>query len=155
MKVLEKGHIYEPENRLIIGEDGRKLQDLVAPQAIGQTITFINKEPGAEHSGTTTQEVIRILIDRTRYCNNCQPHYLNEHVIYHLRQALVKHEMRALERKAEKGDITPEYTPIGDDGHFALPDDAIGGPNHTPQLTGYKPDWERDCLHTSNKHEEA
>lgn len=134
MKVLETGHVYEPTNREV--DDA----------CDGQTIRFINKEPGGEHGGTTTQEVIRILLDRTRHCNNCQPHYLNEHVIYHLRQALIKHEMRALERKAEKGDILPEYLATGKDGHFAL-EHKEPGELDTTVLNEYRPDWDRACAH--------
>jgi hypothetical protein len=55
MKVLETGHIYQPQN---CQED---------TECQGQTIGFINKEHGSEHGGTTTQEIIRILIDRTRH----------------------------------------------------------------------------------------
>ena len=84
------------------------------------------------------------MLDRTRHCNNCQPHYLNEHVIYHLRQALIKHEMRALERKAEKGDIIPEYLVTGDDGHFALGHKEAGEMD-TTILNSYRPDWDRQC----------
>lgn len=61
MIVKEKGHIYSPKNRF--DEGMAEMPD--------QTITFINKQPGQEHGGTTTQEVIRVLLDRTRHCANC------------------------------------------------------------------------------------
>src|SRR5271155_3869478 len=110
MKVLETGHIYQPAMRRV--EKGMPLDS--------QTLTFINKQPGQEHDGTTTQEVIRILIDRTRHCANCMPHPNNERIVYHLRMALVLHEARALERKTEKGEIAPEYLATGGDGHVDL-----------------------------------
>jgi hypothetical protein len=140
MKVLEKGHIYQP----IVSRSTGKLS---SPEVHNQTITFINREPGAEHDGTTTQEIIRILLDRTRHCNNCLPHWVNEQVIFHLRSALVLHEMRALQRKFEKGDYTPEYIPTGEDGHFDLPTQFNPGALDTPNLEPYRNDWDRQCNH--------
>lgn len=144
MEVLEKGHIYRPAIRKIPG--GTTYLDVggIKPQ---QTITFINKEPGREHDGTTTQEVLRILLDRTRHCNNCLPHRNNEQVIYHLRMALVLHEARALERKMEKGDYLPEYVPVGDDGHFRLPMENEAGNLDTTYLIPHRNDWDRECNH--------
>jgi hypothetical protein len=137
MKVSEKGHIYHPVNRQVEG----------APEMMQQTLTFVNKEPGREHGGTTTQEVIRILIDRTRHCNNCLPHPNNERVIYHLRMALVLHEARALERKTEKGEFMPEYLETGEDGHLALVGEKTTGELDTPVLEPHRHDWERECKH--------
>lgn len=111
MKVIEKGHIYEIDNK---GES-----------ELGQTLTFVNQESGREHGGTTTQEVIRALIDRTRHCANCMPHPNNERIIYHLRMALVLHESRALERRTEKGEIRPEYLPTVGGSHLALPPEEL------------------------------
>ncbi len=134
MKVLETGHVYEPNNRETDAD------------CEGQTIRFINKQPGQEHGGTTTQEVIRILLDRTRHCNNCMPHRNNEQVIYHLRMALIMHEARALERKTEKGDFMPEYLATGDDGHFLLHENGVGALD-TTVLNPFRHDWERECNH--------
>lgn len=139
MKVLEKGHVYELTTR-------------VPDNAVGQShapekLTFINKEPGREHSGTTTQEVIRVLIDRTRHCNNCLPHPNNERVIYHLRMALALHEARAIERKVAQGDMI-EYLVVGDDGHFAIKGHAPDPQElDTVRLEPYEQDWERKCNH--------
>lgn len=132
MKVIETGHVYEPQNRESDAE------------CAGQTIRFINKQPGQEHGGTTTQEVIRILIDRTRHCANCMPHPNNERAIYHLRMALVMHEARALERKTEKGDIMPEYLQTGGDGHLEFIKKATGQLD-TVELIPYRHDWDRIC----------
>lgn len=137
MKVSEKGHVYHPANRQVEG----------APEMLQQTLTFVNKEPGREHGGTTTQEIIRILIDRTRHCNNCLPHPNNERVIYHLRMALVLHEARALEQKTKKGDFMPEYLPIGEDGHFAVYESKNPGELDTPVLEPYRQEWEFECKH--------
>jgi hypothetical protein len=99
LQVLEKGHIYQPQVRTPAGE---KVE-------VDNKLVFVNKQKGQEHDGTTTQEVIRVLLDRTRHCANCMPHPNNERIIYHLRMALVLHEARALERKTEKGEFEPEY----------------------------------------------
>jgi hypothetical protein len=138
MKVLEKGHIYQPALRRV----GSKFKG----DAHEQKITFINKEPGSEHDGTTTQEVIRILIDRTRHCANCMPHPNNERIVYHLRMALVLHEARALERKVEKGEMQPEYVNTGLDGHFNL-DQHNPAKLDTPELIPHRHDWDRQCNH--------
>lgn len=145
MNVIEKGHIYQPQSRAIEGD---------APGSMEQTLTFVNKQPGQEHEGTTTQEIIRILIDRTRHCNNCLPHPNNERVIYHLRMALVLHEARALERKTEKGDFMPEYLQTGNDGHFALAGQNQPGEWDTTVLKPHKQDWERECSHAENAQKE-
>lgn len=137
MRVIEKGHIYQPIQRRE-GDGSRLLQE--------QTITFINKEEGKEHDGTTTQEVIRILIDRTRHCANCMPHPNNERIVYHLRMALILHESRALERKVEKGYILPEYIETETDGHFSLRDSGTGKLD-TPDLIPHRHDWDRICNH--------
>lgn len=140
MQVLEKGHIYQPQLRTPEGQlaDG------------DQKIVFVNKQKDQEHTGTTTQEVIRVLLDRTRHCANCMPHPNNERIIYHLRMALILHEARALERKTEKGDFEPEYLRTGGDGHFEVHDtgnrDAL---NHTPNLVPHRHDWDRQCNHPS------
>lgn len=111
MKIIEPGHVYE-------------LDYLDAPPHVSgdpeQRLVFVNREPGHEHPGTQTQEVLRALIDRTYHCDHCMPHELNAMIVHHLRMALVFHEMRALERKAEKGFYAPEEVKVGSDGHFIL-----------------------------------
>lgn len=152
MKVLEKGHVYQPTNRQVEFnvQDIKRYEDIQ-----NQTITFINKEPGAEHDGTTTQEIIRILIDRTRHCANCMPHPNNERIVYHLRMALILHEARALERKAEKGYFDPEYIETGADGHFKV-SSVLQGKLDTPLLVPHRHDWDRVCNHpTNDKTEDA
>lgn|SRR5262249_39196343 len=138
MRVSETGHIYHPTNRRPENAVGHPLPE--------QTLIFINKQPGQEHDGTTTQEVIRILIDRTRHCANCMPHPNNERIIYHLRMALVLHEARALERKTEKGDFMPEYIKTGSDGHFSV-EEREPEQLDTTVLIPYRHDWDRVCNH--------
>jgi hypothetical protein len=107
MKIVEPGHVYELHS---LDGDGTPV-----------TITFVNREPGTEHPGTQTQEVLRSLIDRTMHCDNCLRWAGNDKIIHHLRMALALHESRALERKAEKGYYDPEQVVTnGRDGHFAI-----------------------------------
>jgi hypothetical protein len=109
MKIIEAGHIYELNS--IDASNGIK----------NQTLIFVNREPGAEHPGTQTQEVLRALIDRTMHCDNCLRWSGNDEIIYHLRMALVLHEARALLRKTEKGIIQPENVNTNSaDGHFSI-----------------------------------
>ena len=109
MRVVEPGHIYE------LG-----CVDKISDEDI-EILRFVNREPGHEHPGTQTQEVTRALIDRTMHCDNCLRWPLNDMIIHHYRMALVLHEMRALERKVEKGIIQPENMIISpEDGHFTL-----------------------------------
>lgn len=105
MKIIRDGHEYELSHL-----DGDKTT----------IFRFVNREPGEEHEGPTTQEVVRALIDRTFYCDNCLPCELNEQAVYHLRMALVLHEARHLIRAVEKGQLKPERIVTSKDGHFAL-----------------------------------
>jgi hypothetical protein len=112
MYVEEKGHVY-------------RLAKKGCADSKDQILKFVNQEPGKEHPGTTTQEVIRALIDRTRHCNNCMPHPNNERIIYHLRMALVLHEARALERRTEKGEIRPEFLRTENGAHISVLEENI------------------------------
>jgi hypothetical protein len=55
-----------------------------------------------EHVGTNTQEVLRALIDRTKYLNSIQSCPETEDAIWFLRQALYLYEVRAYRRKQDK-----------------------------------------------------
>ncbi len=138
MQVLEKGHIYTLRTRTP--------QGFTSNGKVQNQLVFINKQPGQEHDGTTTQEVLRALIDRTRHCANCMPHRNNEQIVYHLRMALALHEARALERKIEKGDIEIEYVDVGADGHLDLTQHEPGGLD-TTHLVPHRNDWDRLCNH--------
>ena len=104
MKIIEEGHIYELDN--IDGE-------------VDNVLTFVNRE-NKSHAGTQTQDVIRVLIDRTKHCDRCLRWEGNDKIIKYLRMALVLHEARALERKTEKELLLPEEIRTGIDGHFEL-----------------------------------
>lgn len=112
MKIIEPSHVYELHS---LDGDGTP-----------ETITFVNREPGTEHPGTQTQEVLRALIDRTMHCDNCRRWAGNDKIIFHLRMALALHESRAIERKAEKGYYAAEQVSISSrDGHFQLIENNI------------------------------
>lgn len=122
MKIIEPGHIYR-----LHWLDGVPDQELTGTVSTCEAdLIFVNREDNP-HGGTQTQEVLRALIDRTMHCDNCLRWEGNDQIIYHLRQALVLHEARALGRKVEKGIITPESVSIGDDGHFLLTVRGGGG----------------------------
>jgi hypothetical protein len=125
MKIIQAGHIYDLHSLDVRDSSGvtRAFERLV----------FVNREPGHEHSGTQTQEVLRALIDRTMHCDNCLRWPGNDLIIYHLRMALTLHESRALLRKVEKGYIQPENIITNNhDGHFSI--------MHNGECPNYEPD---------------
>ncbi|KKK96786.1 hypothetical protein LCGC14_2659260 [marine sediment metagenome] len=106
MLVVKEGHIYS-----LAHVDGVKRTELV----------FVCREEHLEvHEGVQTQEVLRALIDRTMHCDNCRRWSRNDEIIHHLRKALLLHEVRALERKFDKGLIAPENIAVDSDGHYRL-----------------------------------
>lgn len=136
MEVLDPGHLYRVPNL----------------EAAGcQVIRFIKRSSAMiqhpkEHSGVNTQEVIRVLIDRTDYLYDVGPCEETADAAYYLRMALWCYEARAYRRKqqklnkaaptrAEPGDVNAtrdgfddipfneqhiEQRPTGPDGHIIL-----------------------------------
>lgn len=96
MIILDPGHLY-------------RLNELDG--GIGVELRFVkrvgDKYPGnaaPPYSGTTTQEVLRALINRTKYVNNQKRWTENEWVLDGLRLALLALERRAASaRDAERG----------------------------------------------------
>jgi hypothetical protein len=114
MKVIKDGHLYQLS--YICDKD----HDHNNP---GHQfyIQYIDREGLNNYeAGVQTQEILRVLIDRTMHCDNCLRWENNDQIIYHLRMALILHEARALERKVEKGLIKPERIKIGADGHYKI-----------------------------------
>lgn len=107
MQILDPGHVY-------------KLDALDGETHVANTVIFVKRFRGADnHPGTTNQELLRVLIDRVKFLDGEKPWPLNEQIIHHLRMALVLHEARALIRKVEKVEITPESLVTKEsDGHF-------------------------------------
>jgi len=105
MKRLEEGHKYLLDNNK---DDGFV------------ELTFyrdgnINDEGFL--AGTTSQEVLRALIDRQKFLESQLPHTANQNIIYHLRKAIALFESRHLDRLVEKG-IPIELIPACVDGHI-------------------------------------
>lgn len=118
MKIIEPGHIYRLN--WLDGEPGGSDTLKNPTEYPDNFLVFVNREKGTEHPGTQTQEVIRALINRTKHCDNCLRWEGNDLIIYHLRMALVLHEVRALIRKTEKKIILPEHIDTDLDGHFKI-----------------------------------
>lgn len=119
MKTIEDGHEYELDERFGDGTSGI---------AGTQSLIFVNREPGNEHDGTTTQEVLRALIDRTQYCDKCLPWSGNKEIVGHLRMALALHEARAMIRKVERGEMPIERLEKSDADHHLYFPDVSGAP---------------------------
>lgn len=93
MDVIDPGHFYSLK---ILDRDPMSKKE--------QLLSFVKREgpgyPGntSHHEGTTTQEVLRALIDRAQYVNNQIPHRANDHAIWHFRNVIYDLEKRAAER---------------------------------------------------------
>jgi len=92
MKVIDPGHKYE----------------LWQLGTINPTyLTFVKRSGGAiqykdEWPGLQTQEVLRAVIDRSKYLNDIIPCAETEDAIYYARMALFMYEVRAYRRKQEE-----------------------------------------------------
>lgn len=92
MEIIDPGHVYALKT---LDDPGR--DSLVI-------LTFVKREgedyPGnfGHHPGTTTQEVLRALIDRTKYVNNQIHDDRNNSVLSCLRNAIFLLEQRAADR---------------------------------------------------------
>lgn len=118
MKIIEAGHIYRLDEVVTNQTDESRIQlDGMEPANL---IRYVNNEGPAFYNGTQSQEILRVLIDRTMHCDNCLRWPTNDKIIFHLRMALVLHEARALERKTEKGKLLPETIITDVDGHYEL-----------------------------------
>lgn len=89
MKILDIGHIYE-----LSSYDGE----------IYQTLQFMKREGSnypyntSSYPGTNCQEVIKVLIDRTKYLDLQKPAPENQIILNGLRNALLGFELRAARR---------------------------------------------------------
>lgn len=100
MYVIDSGHVY------LLNSLDKDFFDTPVK------LTFVKREgpgyPGniGHHSGTTTQEVLRALIDRTKYVDNQIHDQRNDSVLFHLRYAIFELEMRAADRH---GRVLPSF----------------------------------------------
>jgi len=97
VNVVDPGHCYE-----LAELDGGEVASLQFVKREGEMY------PGNVGTcpGTTTQEVLRALIDRTLYVNGQDPCVTNYVVLEHLRRALWELEDRAAKRRGAR---VPEY----------------------------------------------
>jgi hypothetical protein len=111
MKVIDPGHSYAL----------RVLDEFSAKGEVVSSLVFVKREgpgyPGnvGHHSGTTTQEVLRALIDRAHYVNGQIPDERNDDAIAHMRDAIYALEHRAAERHdrlASFEELTADYEAI-------------------------------------------
>lgn len=98
MIVVDPGHVY-------------KLDSLDGPMSSGgklDILQFVKREgegyPGnvGHYPGTTTQEVLRVLIDRIKYVDNQVPDTRNLLVLARLRESIWFLEQRAADRHGRK-----------------------------------------------------
>lgn len=124
MKVVDPGHDYY-------------LSCLdVDHLSLTSRLTFVKREgpgyPGniGHHSGTTIQEVLRVLIDRIKYVDNQIPDSRNESVLTNLRHSILQLEIRAAERHGRDLYIVDFDRPIEEMpvcsacGHIGCPGDC-------------------------------
>lgn len=91
MQVLTEGHKYE-------------LGGLENPEAT-QELQFFNtdpEEPGVPQSGTTNEEVLKMLIDRLKYLHGKLPNVQTKEALYHCEDALMLLEARTKDREDRK-----------------------------------------------------
>jgi len=107
---------------MVVKQEGQKylVKNLDITDKTFQAINFVNRRHGCNSSGTNNQELLRVLIDRVKFLDREVPWDGNKKIIHHLRQALVLHESRHLERLSELEKIEPEHISVGSDGHFKL-----------------------------------
>lgn len=115
MKIIESGHIYQLDE---VNTNDTNGSTIIRQEP--QIIYYVNNEGPKFYNGIQSQELLRVLIDRTMHCDNCLRWPTNDKIIFHLRMALILHEARALERKVEKEKLEPEYVRLANDGHFIL-----------------------------------
>ena len=91
MKVIDEGHKYELDHVVTNGHE---------------KITFIKRsgkqvQHDEQYPGTNSQELLRVLIDRTKYLNDQLTCDESGDILYYLRQALFIYEARAYRRKEQ------------------------------------------------------
>lgn len=92
---------------MIIVDPGHEYILQPVGEAESQRLVFVKNEgekyPGnvGYHGGVLTQEILRVLIDRTKYLNDQGSCMETEHALASLRQALAWYEVRAARCRGE------------------------------------------------------
>lgn len=97
MKILEAGHAYELNSL-----DGGEPQKLVFVKREGDNFPF----NAGSHPGTNCQEVLRALIDRTRYLLLQKPCAETEAALGSLMTAMLLFEVRAARRHGRQLELS-------------------------------------------------
>lgn len=95
MNVLEPGHVYE-----VVNVDGDDVQEIRFVRRRDDEARLLPQDDRDE--GILSQELLRVLIDRTLYLNAEAPCPENVLIVHQLRGALVEYESRAARRTIEK-----------------------------------------------------
>lgn len=111
MKELDAGHLYEVEN-----VDGNGTQRIQFVKRRGRDAELLPQEQRIE--GIQSQELLRVLINRTIYLHTEQPWNENVKIIHHLRDALRLYEQRAARRSIEKLSMPERRDFCRSCGHF-------------------------------------
>ena len=91
MDAIDPGHVYD-----LIQLGSETKQRIIFVKRSGGAIQYEKEWPGVQ-----TQEVLRVLIDRTKYLESILPCVETEDTLWHLRMALFMYEARAYRRKME------------------------------------------------------
>lgn len=110
MKVVSAGHVYEVENI-----DGEGTQTIRFVRRRGWDAELLPEENREE--GIQSQELLRVLIDRTLYLHAEQPWQENVKIVQHLRDALRLYEARAARRSIERLSMPERATNCDTCGH--------------------------------------
>ena len=100
MKILEPGHKYELDNFEQGTEPNQTLQFIQKESKEGGDVEAGELETTV--NGTTNEEVLAVLIDRTKFLNEKFPSNFNESALEGLNHALEAFNQRTRERK-ERG----------------------------------------------------
>lgn len=84
------------------------------------TLQFVDRWHGCDIEWINNQELLRVLIDRVHFMEEELHWDGNKRILENLREALVLHEARALERKVSKWEIIPEHLETGTDWHIII-----------------------------------
>lgn len=116
MKVLTPGHRYVVHH---VGDDGDQIIQFVQRRDIHGEPFSTHPHFKKETPGILSQELIRVLIDRTLYLNAEEPCLEDVEIVKHLRDALTLYEARAARKNIEKI-VKVEEAEVCDECHHIL-----------------------------------
>lgn len=111
MIAIDAGHLYEVSNA--DGDGTQRIQFVVRRDLAGEPLP-----PERRREGILSQELLRVLIDRTLYLNSEDPCDEDVQIVHKLRDCLRLYESRAARRTIEKLSM-PEHADTCDEcGHI-------------------------------------